>query len=171
MYIFTLTHSCLRWFFLNYLLFSLSLYMYIYYFCPQSTIPWKFWGCAQVIPHKRYPKIKVYAFCFCFFVSMKYISLGNPPGTTPHFKDGTQGKLDSFELKDNATICSLRAQHVTCRNWSWVGRVTTYIVWVSVLWFSSLLSIKVALGWTFSKPPKIEHFYVQKSEFRSSAGQ
>jgi hypothetical protein len=29
---------------------------------------------------------------------------------------------------------------------------------------------QVALGWISSEPPKIEHFHVQNSEFRSSAG-
>jgi hypothetical protein len=29
---------------------------------------------------------------------------------------------------------------------------------------------QVALGWISSEPPKIEHFHVQNSEFRSSVG-
>jgi hypothetical protein len=29
---------------------------------------------------------------------------------------------------------------------------------------------QVSLGWISSEPPKIEHFHVQNSEFRSSAG-
>ena len=53
-----------------------------------------------------------------FYFSVEYISWGNPPGTSPHFEDGTYAKLDSLQIKGNTTIYSLRAQHVTCRNLS-----------------------------------------------------
>ena len=51
-----------------------------------------------------------------FYFSVEYISWGNPPGTSPHFEDGTWGKLDSVEgqgfvnigLKTNTTYTHLR---------------------------------------------------------------
>ena len=57
---------------------------------------------------------------------MNYTSLGNPAGTSPHSEDGTQGKPDSSWLKTVTTINTLRAQCVTCGNWSCVGRITLH---------------------------------------------
>jgi hypothetical protein len=34
-----------------------------------------------------------------YFSSVKYTSQGNPPGTSPHSENGTQGKLDSAEAQ------------------------------------------------------------------------
>jgi hypothetical protein len=51
-----------------------------------------------------------------YYYSVKYTSRGNPPGTSPHSEDGTQGKPDYSWLKADTTIYSLRGQHVTCGN-------------------------------------------------------
>jgi hypothetical protein len=41
---------------------------------------------------------------------------------------------------------------------------------LKILVFSPVIH-QVSLGWISNEPPKIEHFYVQNSEFRNSAGQ
>lgn len=40
--------------------------------------------------------------------NVKYTSQGNPLGTSPHFKDGTQGKIDFTKAQCFSAICLLK---------------------------------------------------------------
>ena len=70
----------------------------------------------QIHEHNQSIKISMFqANTGSIFCSAKYL-LGNPPGTSPHFEDGTQGKPNFEEAQDFTTKAHLRVQHVTCRN-------------------------------------------------------